>query len=138
MPEGYYWVDVHSSIYGSVKRWAYAYMTYYAIVPKDTVMSGGTFNGDAVPEENWRELWPFSDACIENAWECPYLQRAETVYAAGGDYVFILRAELKWPGFGAYAEYVFDDVQVIKADPDFPIEKNACDMVFCLEGFLYR
>ncbi len=146
LPQGDYWIDLHSSIYGhdSLGSMSYAYMTYYALVPKAVAMVDGAFTPGAISEDTWRELWLRSYACAEETkgfrWSpgaCIYQKRAETVSVAGGEYVFVLRAELKWPDWQAFAHYVFDDVQIIKATP-LADNWNDCDGTFCVEGWLRR
>ena len=119
-------------------------MTYYALVPKSMVMGSAGFDPSAIGEDAWRELWMRSYVCSEKIkggifWPnaCLYQKRAETVSVAGGEYVFVLRAELKWPDWRAAATYVFDDIQIIAADPSLAAW-NECDGTFCKEGFFIR
>lgn len=132
LPHGDYWVNVHSTIYGAGtgirdalnSTLAYNYMAYYAIVPKAEVLDKGTFLPVMVATDAWKELWTWLNVCNEElrGWDvghkwrdCDYVTRAETVSVAGGEYVFILRAQLKWPDWRAFAYYIFDDIQVIDA-----------------------
>lgn len=156
LPPGDYWLNVHLSIYGagSGERrssngdipGAYTYMAYYALVPYADVMLDGSFAPDLVGDDDWKELWPWSTVCSEKVkgWdttgqigECDYVKRAETRSVTGGKNVFILRAELKWPDWRAFAYYVFDDIQIILATP---LEDNLSDCVtsYCLEGLIKR
>ncbi len=156
LPQGDYWINVHSTIYGTgtgIRRLggdeapdAYTYMAYYALVPRADVVRDGVFEPAMVSEDDWKELWPWSTVCSERVrgWEtidevreCDYVKRAETVSVAGGAYVFILRAELKWPNWRAFAFYIFDDLQIISATP-FKDNWNACVTSFCLEGLIRR
>jgi len=152
LPAGDFWVDLHSSIYAydswtnavpESTRGSYSYMTYYAIVPKSQVMTGSSFDPSAITDADWKELWRRSYVCSETTkglwWPgaCLYQERAETVSFSGGDYVFVLRAELKWPDWRAFAKYVFDDIQLVAADPAMAVY-NVCDGVFCEEGFIWR
>jgi hypothetical protein len=156
LPRGDYWINVHSTIYGTgtgIRSWggegipdAYTYMAYYALVPKENVTRDGVFTPHMVGADDWKELWPWSTVCSEKVrgWEasgrpgeCDYVKRAETVSVTGGEYVFILRAELKWPDWRAFAYYIFDDLQIISATP-FQDNWNACVTSFCLEGLVRR
>lgn len=153
LPAGDYWVTVHSTIYAMdsspsayTSQGGYTYMTYYALVPKADAMSDSSFTPDTVSADHWKELWPYPAVCREDirGWKiigrsgyCDYIKRAETVTVAGGEYVFILRAELKWPDWRAVAYYIFDDLQIISATP-FKDNWNACATSFCLEGLLKR
>jgi hypothetical protein len=155
LPRGDYWINVHSTIYGTgtgVRRSggdvpdAYTYMAYYALVPQDEALREGVLAPAEIDPGAWRELWPWSTVCSEKVrgWEatdrpseCDYVKRAETVSVAGGAYVFVLRAELKWPDWRAFAYYIFDDLQVISATP-LEDNWNACVTSFCLEGLIER
>jgi hypothetical protein len=150
---GDYWVTAHSTIYAvdsttdsSSGGGAYNFMTYYALVPTRNVVRAGAFTPDAVSDDDWKELWPHPTVCreditgsriVEGLAQCDYIKRAETVTVAGGTYFFILRAELKWPDWRAFAYYVFDDMQVISATP-LQDNWNECASTFCLEGVIRR
>jgi len=157
LPAGDYWVDVHSTIYG-VDTWnlvapeayssrTYNYYTYYALVPKAETMTGGAFDPSSIDGGYWKEMWPWSEVCNEQlkGWGgpgygvnwCNYVQRAETVSVAGGEYVFVLRAEMKWPDWRAFGVYIFDDMQIIAADPT-QAATNVCEDDFCNEGVIIR
>jgi hypothetical protein len=153
LPTGQYWVEAHSSIYAadsvtavdpSHVQDAYSYMTYYALVPKAMVMGTAGFDPAAIDAASWKELWMRPETCSEaikggvfwpNA--CLYQKRAETVSVSGGEYVFVLRAELKFNDWRAHATYAFDDIQIIAADPS-KAEWNACEDTFCKDGWLWR
>lgn len=155
LPRGDYWINVHSTIYGTDTgsrklggdaQNEYMYMAYYALVPAADVMYDGAFTPAAVNADDWKELWPWSTVCSERVqgWEsaggaeqCDYVKRAETRSVAGGTYVFVLRAELKWPDWRAFAFYIFDDLQIISATPSID-NWNACVTSFCLEGLIDR
>jgi hypothetical protein len=155
LPAGDYWINVHLAIYGTgsgVPRSsgddtpdAYTYMAYYALVPRSEVMQDGSFTPAMVSAEDWKELWPWATVCSEEVkgWrtgkpgECDYVMRAEAVSVVGGEHVFILRAELKWPDWRAFANYVFDDTQIIPATPN-QVNWSPCVTSFCLEGLLQR
>ncbi len=155
LPSGDYWLSVSSTVYGygtgirdtaGDQALAYNYMTYYALVPRTSAMTDGSFTPAQVPAQAWKELWPWSNVCSEqlkgwgvnDKWsDCDYVKRAETVSVTGGDYVFILRAQLKWPDWRAYAYYIFDDIQVIDATPRAN-NWSACVTSYCLEGLVKR
>ena len=153
LPSGDYCMTAHSTIYamdskpGALSTGSdYLYMTYYALVPSEDALSDGVLMPDAVSEDDWRELWPYPSVCREDikagrfvggSAYCDYVKRAETVSVTEGDYVFILRAELKWPDWRAFAYYIFDDMQIIAATP-FADNWNECVTSFCLEGLLKR
>ncbi len=157
LPRGDYWIELHSTIYGLGTGFfrstdpgvpnAYSYMAYYALVPEADVMRAGAFTPSLVRDDDWKELWPWSSVCSEavKGWgvtdrmsDCDYVKRAETVsVSASGEYVFILRAELKWPDWRAFAFYIFDDIQVIAARSQEEIW-NECADSYCLEGLIDR
>jgi len=155
LPSGDYWLSVNSTMYGhgtgirdtaGDHALAFNYMAYYALVPQANVLRDGVFDPTTLDASVWKELWPWSNVCsdrlkgwgISNKWnDCDYVKRAETVSVAGGDYVFILRAQLKWPDWRAFAYYIFDDIQIIDATPQAN-NWNACVTSFCLEGLVKR
>jgi hypothetical protein len=126
LPGGNYWIDLHSTVFAADTApgtWDYGYMMYYAIVPDD-----GSFSVSDVGVGDWRELWPYEEACDDeltqtgSSYGCSYVQRAETRTFAEGKYVFVARAQQKWPG---NSWFIFDDFQIIDANPAIP-ENPAC------------
>ena len=102
---GYYWVELHATAWEQGVVSPYNSVAWYGI--------GTTKDRDSVTE--WRELFPDTYACANDAGTCNHLARMETIWIEPDNYLHI-KVGLKWRDFGASTVFGLDDFSIVAAD----------------------
>ncbi len=99
--DGHYWVQVHMTAWEHNVKSEYNSVAWYGF--------GKTKDSSSVME--WRELFPDTYVCSNDAAKCNYLGRKEIVPIRQGDFMHLWMG-MKFPDMGAWTVFVVDDISI--------------------------
>lgn len=101
---GYYWINIHETIWYGGGTSGYNSMAWYTISSEE----------DPYMATGWRELDPFTIQCPNTDGACLRVSRQETVWVDPGSYLHIAVGH-KWPVYNAWSVFAIDDISLVPA-----------------------
>lgn len=98
---GTYWVQVHITAWEHNVQSAYNSVAWYGFGPTD----------DPSSVTEWRELFPDTYACANEATRCNHLGRKESVQIEAGSHMHLWMG-MKFPDHNAWTTFVVDDISI--------------------------
>lgn len=102
---GYYWVQTHITAWEYKTRSPYNAVAWYGFGDSD----------DPASVSEWRELFPDTYVCDNDAQICNHLGRHETVWIDAGSYMHV-KMGMKFPDHQAWTVFGVDDISITNID----------------------
>jgi len=99
--DGKYWVQVHMTAWEHNVKSEYNSVAWY----------GFGHSADPSSVQEWRELFPDTYVCANNAAKCNYLGRKEGVFIRQGSFLHLWMG-MKFPDHNAWSVFVVDDISI--------------------------